>query len=652
MDRDFDTLLIANRGEITVRIARSASRLGLRTVAVHSTADVGAPHVLAADVAVEIGPAESARSYLNAERIIDAARRTGAGAIHPGYGFLAENADFAQACAAAGLVFVGPDPAAIAAMGDKAAAKRRMREVGVPVVPGYDGEDQDDDRLCAEAAHVGFPLMVKAAAGGGGKGMRRVADPVALPAALASARRESASAFGTDRLLLERALLRPRHVEIQVLGDRHGHLIHLGERDCSVQRRNQKVIEESPSPVVDAAMRSAMGTAAVTAASAVEYVGAGTIEFLVDERGDFYFLEMNTRLQVEHAVTEMVTGLDLVEWQLRIARGEHLALAQDDVVLRGHSIEARLYAEDPTNDYLPATGTVHVWDPPRGDAVRVDSGITEGSEITPYYDPMLAKVIAHGRDRDEARALLAQALERTTVLGPPTNRALVLATLRSPVFAAGEATTAFLDDPPGVPKLTGIGIATLAAAIYARRRCRAEALAPGLVGWSSTGSVTSRQRLRIGEDVHVVIVEESPEQVVVRVGDAVHAVVLAGERPMVDGVEQPIRCVEPQPGRFLFAFSSFDVQVVDVDMVPPSDGDAAGQGVLTAPMHGLVIAVDAVSGSAVVTGQRLVVIEAMKMEHAIHADIDGSLEEIVDLGEQVVASQVIARIVPDVPSGG
>jgi geranyl-CoA carboxylase alpha subunit len=642
----FDTLLIANRGEIACRIARSASRLGLRTVAVHSTADANAPHVRACDMAIEIGPPAPAQSYLDAQRILAAAAQAGAGAIHPGYGFLSENAAFAQACADSDVVFVGPPPQAIGAMGDKAAAKRLMRDAGVPVVPGYEDTDQSGTRLIAEARRIGFPLMVKASAGGGGKGMRLVADLDALTDALGAARREAVAAFGSDVLLLERAITAPRHVEIQVLADSYGHCIHLGERDCSVQRRHQKVLEESPSPAVDARLRERMGAAGVAAAQAVDYVSAGTIEFLLDRSGEFYFLEMNTRLQVEHPVTEFVTGLDLVEWQLRVARGEPLTIAQEDVTLSGHAIEARLYAEDASNDYLPATGTVIRFDTPAGDGVRVDAGIESGSEITPYYDPMVAKVIAHGTDREEARSKLVRTLEDTTALGTVTNRPMLIATLRTAAFAAGEATTALLQEAPVVPAATTGDLAAVAAWLYGERRDGAQQLAPGLAGWSSTGMLTSRLRLAVGDAVHLVTVCESRQGVRVWVDNAEHAVELDGERPLVDGLARPLRCVEPSPGRILASFRAFDLDITDLGAVPPGSTEAGGEGVLLAPMHGKVIAVQATVGHSIAAGERLLLLEAMKMEHEILADVDGTVQEIVAEGAQVSADQVLARLAP------
>ncbi|RMF12385.1 MAG: ATP-grasp domain-containing protein, partial [Candidatus Dadabacteria bacterium] len=402
-------VLVANRGEIAVRVMRTARRLGLKTVAVYSEADADMPHVSAADLAVCIGPPQVAASYLNVEAILDAAKRTGADAIHPGYGFLSENADFAEVCAQHGITFVGPPVEAIRLMGNKRAAKVRMIEAGVPCVPGYEGEDQADETLIAEAQRIGFPLMVKAAAGGGGRGMRIVHEADALPAALRSARSEAKGAFGSDELILERAVIAPRHVEIQVFGDTHGNVIHLGERDCSMQRRHQKVVEEAPSPAVDPELRAQMGEAAVRAAQACGYVGAGTVEFLLDDERNFYFLEMNTRLQVEHPVTESVTGEDLVEWQFRVADGQPLPLTQEQVELHGASIEVRLYAEDPANGFRPQTGRIEALGWPDHPDVRIDTGVGEGNEISPFYDPMIAKIISRGPDREHARRALIAA---------------------------------------------------------------------------------------------------------------------------------------------------------------------------------------------------------------------------------------------------
>ena len=438
----FGTVLIANRGEIACRVIRTAHRLGYRTVAVFSDADADAPHVRQADSAVRIGPAAASGSYLSVDALIDAARRSGADAVHPGYGFLSERAEFADACAAAGLVFIGPPSAAMREMGDKARAKRRMLEAGVPCAPGYLGDDQTEARLLAEAAALGMPLLVKATAGGGGRGMRLVREQADLPAALAGARREALSAFGDGTLMLERLIDGGRHIEVQVFADTHGRIIHLGERDCSTQRRRQKLIEESPSPAIDAAQREAMGRDAVAAARAVGYVGAGTVEFIVDAAGRQHFLEMNTRLQVEHPVTECVTGLDRVEWQLRVAAGEHLPAQPPS--FSGHAIELRLYAEDPYTGFLPQTGRIAHWRPGRA-GLRIDHGIAEGGDVTPHYDAMLAKFIAHGLDRGDAVRRLVRALDESPLLGLPTNARFLRDLLRHPDFIDGRITTAHVD---------------------------------------------------------------------------------------------------------------------------------------------------------------------------------------------------------------
>ena len=443
------SLLIANRGEIACRIIRTAREMGLRTIAVYSEADAQALHVRLADEAMLIGPAPARESYLDAARILAAARESGAEAIHPGYGFLSENAEFAESVIAAGLVWVGPNPDSIRAMGLKDAAKARMIAAGVPVTPGYLGEDQSPDRLAAEADAVGYPVLIKAVAGGGGKGMRRVDEPAAFAEALASCRREAAASFGDDRVLIEKYILSPRHIEVQVFGDRHGQVVHLFERDCSLQRRHQKVIEEAPAPGMDDATREAVCGAAVRAAQAVDYVGAGTIEFIADAseglRADrVWFMEMNTRLQVEHPVTEAITGVDLVEWQLRVAAGEPLPMAQADLSIRGHAIEARLYAEDPAKGFLPAIGTLEVFDLGDDPAIRIDTGVEEGAEITPWYDPMIAKVIAHGDTRDEAREALADALDEAVIWPVRTNAGFLVQALDHPDFASGQVDTSLI----------------------------------------------------------------------------------------------------------------------------------------------------------------------------------------------------------------
>jgi 3-methylcrotonyl-CoA carboxylase alpha subunit len=471
----FRKVLVANRGEIAVRVARTCRAMGIPTVAVYSEADRGALHTWTADEAVEIGPAEAARSYLDVERLIDAARRTGADAVHPGYGFLSQNGDFADAVAAAGLTFIGPPGAVHRRMGDKKASRRLMAAGGVPVVPGYDGDDQQDATLLAEARRIGWPVMVKPSRGGGGKGMRVVRAEPDFAAALAGSRREARSAFGDDVMVLERFVERPRHVEVQVLADRQGHVLHVLERECSIQRRHQKVVEETPSPALDAGRRAALCAAGVAAARAAEYVNAGTVEFLLDPGGQFYFLEMNTRLQVEHAVTECVTGLDLVRLQIEIAAGREVPFAQEDVVARGHSLECRVYAEDPWRDDLPSPGRILHLAAPEGPGIRWDSGVVTGSEVTIHYDPMLAKLVTWGRDRAESVERMADALRRTAVLGVVTNLSLLQAVVDHPAFRAGDLHTHFLDEHvgelprPGCPAPEALAAAAVALALAKAR---------------------------------------------------------------------------------------------------------------------------------------------------------------------------------------
>jgi geranyl-CoA carboxylase alpha subunit len=487
--KTLNRLLIANRGEITVRIARSARRLGIATIAVCSDADRGSPHAAACDEHVPIGGLLPSESYLVIEKIIAAAHATGAQAIHPGYGFLSENAAFAAAVEAAGLVFVGPPASAIEAMGNKARARQRMAAAGIPVVPGYDADDQDEAQLLAAAARIGFPIMVKAAAGGGGRGMRRVETAAELPDALRSAASEAAKAFGDGRLILERAVIDPRHVEIQVFADAHGHVLHLGERDCSVQRRHQKIVEEAPSPAVDPVLRERMGAAATAVAREIGYVGAGTVEFLLDRDGNFYFMEMNTRLQVEHPVTELVTGLDLVELQLRVARGEPLPVTQDDVRISGHAIEVRLCAEEPADEFLPRSGPVLDWRPEP--LARCDHALAAGMAVSPHYDSMLAKLIAHGATRAEALDRLALALDRTALLGVPSNRAFLARVLRHPAFADGAAvSTAFIGRhfPAGADRVDAPDAATWWLAAWLSVAAAPESAAFATHGWHNWNS--------------------------------------------------------------------------------------------------------------------------------------------------------------------
>jgi geranyl-CoA carboxylase alpha subunit len=648
----FSTVLVANRGEIACRVIRTARAEGYRTVAVYSEADAGALHVQQADQALCIGPPPVRDSYLSIEAVLCAAAASGADAIHPGYGFLSENAAFARAVQAAGLVFIGPDPHAIEQMGNKAAAKRLMLAAGVPCVPGYQGADQSDKTLLAQAREIGAPVMVKAAAGGGGRGMRLVTDLADLPVALATARSEAANAFGSDELILERAVVEPRHVEVQVFADRHGNVIHLGERDCSIQRRHQKVFEEAPSPAVDAALRARMGAAAVAAAKAVQYVGAGTVEFLLDREGRFYFLEMNTRLQVEHPVTECITGQDLVAWQLAVARGEALPLTQDQVRLQGHAIEVRLYAEDPQADFLPQSGDVALWRPPAGPGIRVDHGLASGQTISPYYDPMIAKIIAHGATRDEARRRLLGALRATRVLGLPTNLGFLTAAAEHEVFAAGAATTAFIGQHFGPAQLQAKAPGTRVVAVAAALCFDASAYRGAQAGWRSNGP--ARWPMDLAEDerrhaVHVTV--RGPGRLHVELdGGVAHDIELGpadgADRPLsIDGVHTRVTAVAAG-GSLHLALDGCVASVDDVTYAPPRGSEQAAESTISAPMNGRVLAVLVQAGDAVTKGQRLAVLEAMKMEHQLVARRDGVVERVaVRAGDQVATRAVIATLV-------
>ena len=650
----FSKILIANRGEIACRIQRTAKALGFRTVAVHSEADADALHVRLADEAVAIGPPPAADSYLNIAALIAAAKATGTQAVHPGYGFLSENADFAEACEAAGLVFIGPPAAAIRAMGNKAAAKRRMTAAGVPCVPGYQGADQSDATLAREAATIGFPVMVKAAAGGGGRGMRLVTAAQDLAAALATARSEAEGAFGSAELILEKALVDARHVEIQVFADRHGNVVHLGERDCSVQRRHQKVIEEAPSPAVSTELRARMGEAAVAAARAIGYVGAGTVEFLLAPEGAFYFLEMNTRLQVEHPVTEAVTGLDLVAWQLRVARGERLAFEQHEIRFDGHAIEARLYAEDPAKGFLPQTGRVLIWTPAAGEGVRVDHGIRAGQDVSPWYDPMLAKVIAFGATRDEARRRLIRALEETLVLGLPTNRRFLLDLLAHSEFAAGGATTAFIGAHFPADRLAAAALdeSLLALAAVLWFEATSTPATPHLRNWRSTGPAAWPLRLKCGDTERMVrLTAEGADHYRVTIGETGHGLQLAERgagrvRVIVDGAETT--------ARYAFAGDTLHldrhgttIAVEETLWRLSGSAEGAADAQLRAPMDGKIVAVLGREGEAVAKGQRLVVLEAMKMQHEIVARAPGIIQRFaVREGEQVAIRQILVELAP------
>ena len=655
----FSKILIANRGEIACRIVRTAKALGYRTVAVFSDADAEALHVRQADEAVRIGPPPARESYLNIEALLAAAKLAGADAVHPGYGFLSENAAFAEACTKDGLVFIGPPAAAIDAMGNKARAKALIEAAGVPVVPGYRGSDQSDDALIIEGRRIGFPLMVKAAAGGGGRGMRLVTAAEELPQALARSRSEAASAFGSDELILERAIADARHVELQIFADRHGNVVHLGERDCSIQRRHQKVIEETPSPAVSTELREQMGNAAVAAARAIGYVGAGTVEFLVDPAQKFYFLEMNTRLQVEHPVTEAVTGVDLVAWQLRIAAGERLPLEQHEVRFDGHAIEARLYAEDPHQNFLPQTGVLVDWRPASGVGVRVDHGLGPGQSVSPFYDPMLAKVIAHGATRDEARRRLIAALEDTVALGLTTNRRFLIDMLRHPAFVAGEATTAFIDRHFSAKRdamqrsALDARMLALAAVLMFEARASATNVSSTTARWFSTGAAAWPVRLTLDDAPHVVNVATAAiDRYTVTLGDRTVDIDIV-ERG--DGSVRFTAMGLQQTARFAVAddvlYLDLNGTTVGVRETAPEAASAArreSSGRLVAPMNGAIVAVFAKPGDHVSRGQRIVVLEAMKMQHEISAERDGTVGEIlVKPGDQVATRQVLAVLAPE-----
>ncbi|MBV6272711.1 acetyl/propionyl/methylcrotonyl-CoA carboxylase subunit alpha [Alcaligenaceae bacterium CGII-47] len=666
----FDTLLIANRGEIACRVAATARRMGIRTVAVYSDADAQARHVAACDVAVHIGGPEPAASYLRSEAIIQAALRTGAQAIHPGYGFLSENADFSKACAQAGIVFVGPPAQAIAAMGSKSAAKTLMGAAGVPLVPGYHGDNQDPGFLQSQADAMGYPVLIKASAGGGGKGMRIVEDSAAFAEALASCKREAASSFGSDQVLLERYLQQPRHIEIQVFADTHGQCVYLFERDCSVQRRHQKVIEEAPAPGMTPERRAAMGEAAVAAARAVGYVGAGTVEFIVEPDGRFYFMEMNTRLQVEHPVTEMITGHDLVAWQLKVAAGEPLPATQAQLRLTGHAIEARIYAENPENGFLPSIGTLHTLSfPPhvvfQNGPVRVDGGVQAGDTITPYYDPMIAKLIVYGEDREQARQRMIRTLGAVRSTGVHTNIAFLRRLMANPAFVTADLDTGLIEHqhahlfPPAQAVAPGVlGLATAAllcaqgqgspterptqadpwshadgwriAGTYTREILFTDALqtytvrleragphwqlissdaAPQPFTWSSQDSLPMQIRVRL-DDI------DTRGSVVIQ--DRVIELFVDGERHTLTWAD-PIALAEGQ-----------------VD---------ERQGGLTAPMPGKILSIAVQAGQTIERGAPLIVMEAMKMEHTIHAPTDGIVEEVFFVvGDQVTEGSALIAL--------
>ncbi|WP_412537310.1 acetyl/propionyl/methylcrotonyl-CoA carboxylase subunit alpha [Marinobacter sp. MIT932201] len=657
----FSKILIANRGEIACRIIQTAHRMGIRVVAVYSDADANARHVAMADEAFHIGPAPSSESYLRAEKIIEIAKKSGAQAVHPGYGFLSENTAFAEACEANNIVFIGPPSSAIAAMGSKSAAKAIMEEAGVPLVPGYHGDDQSVETLRAEAEKCGFPLLLKAVAGGGGKGMRVVNSMGEFDDALAAAKREAQNAFGNPDMLIERYLTQPRHVEIQVFCDQDGKGVYLAERDCSVQRRHQKVLEEAPAPGLSEDTRKAMGEAAVRAAQAINYVGAGTVEFLYDVDGSFFFMEMNTRLQVEHPVTEMVTGQDLVEWQLKVAWGEPLPLEQSQVKTRGHALEARIYAEDPDQDFLPATGNLRYLSTPDESAhVRVDTGVTEGDDISIHYDPMIAKLIVWDETRDQAINRMVQALEHYRIAGVKTNIRFLHALADAQPFREADLTTGFIEDHRELlfPKsrLDTHKALVLAAGFVLEQRKSREVVSTD--PWSPFGRQNSWRmnsefaqplQLQVGEEIHDLKVLERDDRYQVFVGDSVYNLtarldddylqaVINGHRISIHGNLHNDQLV-------LF----YEGDTFNCTVYKESYGfeEMAGEGSLAAPMNGAIVAVQAKVGDKVTAGQSLVIMEAMKMEHAIKAPADGVVTDIffaegdqVSEGAELIAIEV------------
>ena len=661
---NFNSILIANRGEIACRVIRTAKKLGYRTVAVYSDADAGAPHVKLADDAVRIGSGPVGESYLVPELILQAAASSGAESIHPGYGFLSENAAFAEAVESAGLVFIGPTREAIDVMGNKAESKRRMIEAGVPCVPGYEGHDQSDKTLIAEGLKIDLPLMVKAAAGGGGRGMRLVHDQADLANAIKIARAEAEGAFGSGELILEKAIIKPRHVEIQVFADTFGNTVHLGERDCSVQRRHQKVIEEAPCPVMTPELREKMGQSAIDAAKSVNYRGAGTVEFLLDDSGFFYFLEMNTRLQVEHPVTELITGLDLVALQISVAQGDSLNLSQADISLEGHAIEVRLYTEDPSQDFLPASGPVDLWAPASGVGVRIDDGISTGQAISPFYDPMVAKVIGYGPTREAARLRLIGALKETVLFGTPSNKDFLIQCLDKQSFIDGAATTAFIGEEFSADDLDAAPVSFLDSAVAATLELclenkahfqRSLLVSCELKNWTIASAMVSRKQYQFVDITHDLSISPINSS-----ADTYHVADTAAEQSAViqvismqdnkavvlfDGVKLVAQFMQRQRGQIYCSIQGRGAFFKDLIILDGVVDDAEGGGRVIAPMHGLLLEVMVSAGDEVVKGQTLAVLEAMKMHYEILAEVDGTVEEVSAVaGSQVAVDDVLIEI--------
>jgi len=662
MSKRFNKVLIANRGEIALRVIRGVKKLGYKTVAVYSDADAQSLHVREADEAVHIGPSPAKDSYLVIEKIIAAAKTSGAQAIHPGYGFLSEREAFAQAVQDAGLIFIGPDPASIEAMGNKSASKIRMIAAGVPCVPGYQGDDQSDETLVSESKKAGLPVMVKAAAGGGGRGMRLVFEEKDLLAAVQSARSEASNAFGSGQLLIEKAVMDARHVEIQVFGDRHGNVVHFGERDCSVQRRNQKVVEEAPSPAVDDALRLKMGAAAVAAAKAVNYVGAGTVEFMLARDGAFYFLEMNTRLQVEHPVTELVYGVDLVEWQLRVAQGERLPLSQAEILDNryGHAIEVRLCAEDPQANYLPQTGEVLCWQAPAGEGVRVDTYLETGSVVSPFYDSMQAKLIAWGEDREIARQRLLKAIDDTRFLGLVSNKDYLHAILSHEAFAGGDFSTGFIgqyfpQEVINAARPTARQIVLAAVALYlddARRLSAEHGLDAEMIGWHSSHETGIDFKLKCRDtETELELLAHDGHRFTATLGDETVVIDVArhdarGFSYRAEGLEAKARTA--RQGDVLWLEAEGRTWAFTDRTLAPAEGPTAGSdGRLLAHSDGKVVAVHVKPGDTVEKGQTLAVLEAMKMEFQLALPVGGVVESVsVAAGTQVKNKTVLVVVKP------
>jgi len=660
----FSSILIANRGEIACRVIRTAQSLGYRTVAVYSDADREAPHVKLADQAVHIGAGPVGESYLLADTILQAAASSGAEAIHPGYGFLSENADFARACETAGLVFIGPSPESIDAMGNKAEAKRMMIAAGVPCIPGYEGEDQNEENLISQAKNVGLPIMVKAAAGGGGRGMRLVHKASELASAIKLAKNEAESAFGSGELILERALIRPRHVEVQVFADTHGNTVYLGERDCSIQRRHQKVVEEAPCPVMTESLRAKMGEAAVEAARSINYRGAGTVEFLLDQSGEFFFLEMNTRLQVEHPVTELITGLDLVALQIQVAQGDELGFVQEGVRLHGHAIEVRLYTEDAAQDFLPTSGPVDLWLPAEGAGVRIDSGIASGQGISPFKDRMVAKLWAYVDQGKVARLRLIDALKNTTLFGTTTNKRFLIACLEKEAFSDGSATTAFIEEQFGdqpfteaAPSFEEAAVAAVLASLndYDEALKEAVYVSPVLKNWASAERRVTRKLYAFdgvdydlsveacssagNEDSYIVTAGEKSARIDVLARDGYVATV------NVDDVRLKATFLAKSDAEHYLAVNGRTLQFRDMIRMAGVADIAGGGGSVIAPMHGMLLEIRVSAGDHVSKGQTLAILEAMKMHYEIQAEVDGTVADVfATAGTQVAADTILIEI--------